>query len=122
MRGVAFLFFATGAIAVTIGMGWGIMMSASTDHTLAPAHAHLNLIGWATMGLFGLYYHAVPQAAETALARIHYVVALLGLLIIVPGIVRAVQQTGETLAKIGSALTMVSMLIFLWTVLRNRAA
>ena len=122
MRGVAFLFFATGAIAVTIGMGWGIMMSASTDHTLAPAHAHLNLIGWATMGLFGLYYHAVPQAAETALARIHYAVALLGLLIIVPGIVRAVQQTGETLAKIGSALTMVSMLIFLWTVLRNRAA
>ena len=122
MRGVAFLFFATGAIAVTIGMGWGIMMSASGDHLLSPAHAHLNLIGWVTIGLFGLYYHAVPGAAEAPLARIHYAVALAGLLIIVPGIVQAITEQGETLAKIGSALTLLSMLIFLWTVVRNRAA
>jgi hypothetical protein len=42
-------------------------------------------------------------------------------IIVVPGIVMAVQETGETLAKIGSFLTLISMLIFLFTVFRNKA-
>lgn len=42
----------------------GIQMSASGDHTLGPAHAHLNLVGWATLGLFGVYDHLVPKTAE----------------------------------------------------------
>ncbi|MFC3119168.1 hypothetical protein ACFOHS_17120 [Jhaorihella thermophila] len=45
MRGPALAFFATGAVAVTIGMAWGIAMAASGDHSLAGAHAHLNLVG-----------------------------------------------------------------------------
>lgn len=120
MRGVSFWFFATATIYVTIGMAWGIMMSATADHSLASAHAHLNLIGWVTMGLFGVYYHNVPAAAETHLAKVHFAVATLGVLLIVPGIVMALRQAGETLAKAGSALTLISMLIFVFTVFRNR--
>jgi hypothetical protein len=120
MRGVSFWFFATATIYVAIGMVWGIVMSATMDHSLAPAHAHLNLIGWVTMGLFGIYYHNVPQAAETHMAKFHFAIATLGLLLIVPGIVMALRQTGETLAKAGSALTLISMLIFIFTVFRNR--
>ncbi|PHP66901.1 hypothetical protein CSC94_12445 [Zhengella mangrovi] len=124
MRGVAFLFFATAALWVTVGMAWGIHMSASGDHMLRSAHAHLNLIGWVTMGLFGVYYHLVPDAAGRMLAKVHYAVALLGVLTIVPGIVMAVTQQGETLAKVGSMLTLLSMVIFLYTVIstRTRAA
>ncbi len=113
MKGVALAFFATGVIAVTIGMIWGIVMSATGDRSLAGAHAHLNLVGWATMALFGIYYHLHPQMNAHVLARIHYPVALAGLVIMVPGIVQAIRQTGETLAKIGSLLTLISMLIFL---------
>ncbi len=120
MRGISFWFFATATIYVAIGMVWGIVMSATMDHTLAPAHAHLNLIGWVTMGLFGIYYHNVPSAAETHLAKFHFAVATLGVLLIVPGIVMALTQSGETLAKAGSALTLLSMLIFVFTVFRNR--
>ncbi len=121
MKGIAFLFFLVAALCVTIGMAWGIHMSATANHDMAPAHAHLNLIGWVTMGLFGLYYHVVPAAAEKMLAKIHFVVALAGVVIIVPGIVMALTQQGEALAKIGSILTMVSMLIFVFTVVTNRA-
>ena len=121
MRGISFWFFFTAAIYVAFGMAWGIVMSATGDHHLSPAHAHLNLIGWVTMGLFGVYYHLVPSAGEALLARIHFAVATAGILVIVPGIVMAVQQTGETLAKLGSALTMLSMLIFVVTVFRNKA-
>ena len=85
MRGIAFLFVATAALFVTIGMVWGIQMSASGNHMLSGAHAHLNLIGWVTMGLFGFYYHLVPAAAARPLAKVHYGVATLGVLTIVPG-------------------------------------
>ncbi len=122
MKGLSFWFFATATIYVSLGMIWGIVMSASGDHRLAAAHAHLNLIGWVTMALFGTYYHLVPKAAEGLLAKFHFAIATLGVLIIVPGIVMAIQQTGETLAKIGSILTLLSMLIFVYTVFRNRAA
>lgn len=122
MRGISFWFFATATLYVTIGMAWGIHMSATADHSMAPAHAHLNLIGWVTMALFGVYYHLVPKAAESVLAKIHFAVATAGVLVIVPGIVMALQQTSEALAKTGSVLTILSMLIFVVTVFRNRAA
>lgn len=121
MKGIAFLFFLVAALCVTIGMAWGIQMSASGNHNLAGAHAHLNLIGWVTMGLFGVYYHLVPGAAEKMLAKIHFVVAVAGVVIITPGIAQAIMEQGDTLAKIGSLLTLVSMLIFLFTVATNRA-
>ncbi len=119
MKGVALWFFSVAALCVTIGMGWGIVMSATQDHSMAPAHAHLNLIGWVTMGLFGLYYHVVPAAAESVLAKVHFALAFAGVVVIVPGIIQALNQTGETMAKLGSVLTILSMLVFLFTVLRN---
>ncbi len=122
MRGISFWFFAMGTIYVTIGMLWGIEMSVSQDHSMAPAHAHLNLIGWVTMALFGIYYHLVPEAGEKTLAKVHFAIATAGLIVIVPGIVMALNGTGEALAKGGSVLTVLSMAIFVFTVFRNRAA
>jgi len=120
MKGIAFLFFVTAAVAVLLGMVWGIQMSASGDHSLSGAHAHLNLIGWVTMGLFGVYYHVVPEAADHKLAKLHYPLALAGLVVIVPGIVMALRETGDTLAKVGSLLTVLSMLLFVFIVVSTR--
>jgi len=119
MKGIAYNFFLVAVISVTLGMMWGIQMSATNDHLLSPAHAHLNLIGWVTMGLFGIYYVLTPHAAQATLARIHFWLALAGLVVIVPGIVMAIREVGETLAILGSFLTLASMLVFGWTVLRN---
>lgn len=119
MKGIAFAFFATATLAVTIGMAWGIQMSASGDHSLSAAHAHLNLVGWTTMALFGIYYAMTPQAAIGILPKAHFAIALAGVTAMVPGIVLAVTGQGETLAKIGSVLTILSILIFLATVLRH---
>lgn len=54
------------------GVALGIVMAASNDHTLRPVHAHLNLLGWVSMALFGLFYRAFPAAAETTLAKAHF--------------------------------------------------
>lgn len=107
-------------VFVIIGMAWGIFMAITGDHLHAPAHAHLNLIGWVTMALFGVYYHLVPAAGESRLATIHYAVATLGVLLIVPGIVMVNEGAGEGLAKAGSVLTILSMLVFLWIVISTR--
>jgi hypothetical protein len=72
--------------------------------------------------LFGIYYHMVPAAAERPLARIHFIVAVAGVVAMVPGIALAITERGELLAIIGSLLTFASMLIFLYTVATNRTA
>jgi hypothetical protein len=54
------------------GVGLGIMMGASENFTLRSVHAHINLLGWATMALAGLIYSVFPQAGASRLAKIHF--------------------------------------------------
>ena len=67
MPRVSLWFFAVAPVYVLIGMGFGIFMGATQNFTLAPAHAHLNLIGWVTMALYGTFY-ALAREASTKLA------------------------------------------------------
>ena len=109
----AAVLFATG------GMAYGIMMAASGNHTLAPAHAHNNLIGWVTLALYGTFYQLVPRAAEGWAARIQIALAIIGTLIIVPGIARALRHQGETMAQTGSLVTIAAMILFVVIVVAN---
>lgn len=122
MRGVALWFFISAVVYVTLGMMFGIWMSASHDHALASAHAHLNLVGWVTMALFGIYYHLVPAAAADRFASFHFALATVGVWLLVPGIVLAIKEKTELLAVLGSFATFASMLLFLTIVLRSRRA
>ncbi len=122
MTGISKTFMALAVISALVGMGWGIAMSASGDHGLAPAHAHLNLLGWVGFAIFAVYYHLVPRAAESRLARLHLVLAVAGLVTLVPGIVLAIEGNGEVLAKLGSLLSLGAMLTFLAVVLRPARA
>jgi hypothetical protein len=119
MRDVAFVFFLAAVLCVSVGMAWGIQMAISQDHLMSGAHAHLNLVGWTTMALFGLYYHLTPHAAGTRLARLHAGIAILGVLVMVPGIALAITSGDPALAAVGALLTALSMAIFLYTVLRH---
>lgn len=109
---------------VTAGMFFGIFMGGTQDFTLAPVHAHMNLIGWATMGLFSFYYNAVPKAGETGLAQVHFWVSQAGLIAIIPGLsmVLSGNMSGEPVLIVGEILTALSMLMFAYTVYRNKAA
>ena len=64
MPRVALWFFAVAPIYVLVGMGFGIFMGATENFTLAPAHAHLNLIGWVTMALYGTFYALAREASQ----------------------------------------------------------
>lgn len=119
MKHVATRFFVTGAIFALVGMSWGIQMAATNDHTLAPAHGHLNLIGFVAMAVFGTFYALSPAAAGSRLAGIHYLLTTAAVLVLVPGIALAISGSGETVAKIGSVLALGSMALFTFVVFRH---
>jgi len=64
------LMMCVGAEVLLVGMLAGIAMGIREDFTLAPAHAHLNLIGGVLLFMFGLYYRLVRAAGTTVLARV----------------------------------------------------
>lgn len=121
MTGLARIFLTLATLAALMGMVWGIQMAASHDHSLAPGHAHLNLLGWVSFAIFGFYYHLVPEAAQGLLPRVHLVLAVAGVVILVPGIALAINDVSEVPAQIGSVLTLASMATFAAVVVRSPA-
>ena len=118
MKSVSTMFLATGAFFALLGMIWGIQMSASGDHSLSPAHGHLNLVGFVTMSIMGIYYALTPAAAASKWARAHYFLAAGSVVILVSGIVMALTENGEVLAKAGSVLAVLSVVTFLAMILK----
>lgn len=66
------LFLKWAALYLVIGIAMGLGMEIMKDHSLAGAHAHINLLGWASMAIFGILYILFPKAGESRLAVIHY--------------------------------------------------
>ena len=60
---LAYRFFVAGVLFALTGMSLGTFMGMTQDFTFAPVHAHINLVGWVTHFLFGLYYRAEPANA-----------------------------------------------------------
>lgn len=121
MKSLPYWFVGVATLFVVAGMIWGIQMSITQNHQLAPAHAHNNLVGFVTMAIYGFYYRLVPAAAGKRLAVIHFWVALVGALLFGPGIALAVTGQGELMAQVSSLLVLLAMLIFAWTVWTNKA-
>jgi hypothetical protein len=114
---IARYFVATGAVLGGLGMVMGIEMGISEDFTLSPAHAHLNLVGWVSLVLFGLAYRA-KLASSGALAAIHYWVAAAGAIVLPIGIYVTIVGNQPVIAIIGAILSLASMLIFIVNVWR----
>lgn len=60
------------AFYLVAGVAMGIVMGITHEFVLAPVHAHINLLGWATLAIIGVIYHAYPAAGETRLASVHF--------------------------------------------------
>jgi len=86
MPRVSAAFFAIGVVYVLVGMMWGMHMGEANDFTMAPAHAHLNLLGWVTMGLYGTFYAFTRATMSVKLAWTNFVVSALGVAIMIPAL------------------------------------
>lgn len=79
---VSRIFLLTGCLYLVVGIAMGSHMGASGDHTLMPVHAHINLLGFTLMSLFGLAYRLIPGMAGGGLARAHLWLHQLGALLL----------------------------------------
>jgi hypothetical protein len=122
MKNLPYWFLSVAVMQAVVGMGVGIFMGITGDYTLAPAHAHNNLLGWVSMAIFGLYYVLVPEVAARRLASVHFWLALVANVVFPIGIALVVTGKGETLSILGSLLEVLSMLLFGIIVWTNRAA
>ena len=110
-------------VIIIAGMLIGIVMGIKQDFRLAPAHAHLNLVGYVALFLAGLYYQAVPKAAHGALATVHACLAVLGAIVFPAGIAAVLLggPTYEVFAIVGALIAFAAMLLFAVIVFRHGA-
>jgi hypothetical protein len=122
MKHLPYYFLSVAVVQALVGMGFGIYMGISQDFTLAPAHAHNNLLGWVSMAIFGLFYLLVPEVAAKRFVPVHFWLALVANIVFPIGIGLAVTDRGEVISIIGSLLEVLSMLLFGIIVWTNRDA
>ena len=116
MSRLSLAFFTTGALCVLGGMVWGVLMAASNDHGMMPAHAHLNLMGWATLALMGTFYGLSGRSDRLGWAN--YWLSTLAVVISIPALAMLLggNAAAEKFTIIGSVLAILGMLTFLASV------
>jgi hypothetical protein len=118
------LSFPAATLLAIAGMIWGIVMAASGDHSAMPAHAHLNLLGWVSLFLFGIFYHLHPAVdhSRAAVVQVTVWIAATVILTIGVGLIYAGHAIGEPVAIAGSLTALADMLLFGWLVITREHA
>src|SRR6516164_11678291 len=115
------LCFQAAVLFVLAGMVWGLQMAISDGHSAFPAHAHLNLLGWVSLFLFGIYYRLHPAIDRDRLAYVQVLVWIAATVLVTVGValVHSGHSTGDPIAAVGSLVILADMLLFGWLVYRR---
>ena len=115
------LSFRIAVLFALVGMIVGVYMAASHDHALAPGHAHINLIGWVSLFLIGLFYERRPQLDKSASARLQVIIYTVGAVVVNASLAAVLlgNPGAEPGAAVGSFVVLGAMLWFGWLVFRN---
>ncbi|CAH0339901.1 hypothetical protein [Rhizobium sp. CECT 9324] len=116
-------YFRTAILFLIAGICLGLYMSITHEFAATGAHAHINLLGWVTMAIFGIYYALNPVQATSRIARLQYFVYTLGILVMAPSLFLFL--TGNTamepLVAISSLVTFSGVLLFAFILFTRRA-
>jgi len=120
MPRVSRAFFTIATLCGLAGMIWGSWMGSSGDHSLHPAHAHLNLLGWVTLSIMGGFY-ALPGAPKAGvLAWINLVLSSLGAILmgaLLPQVL--MQKLPGQIMTVAEVPTILGMICFLISVISS---
>src|SRR5215210_8157456 len=119
MRRIDLYFLILAALCLITGVVLGIGMGIAHDFQFSPVHAHLNLLGWASLALFGLTYRAYPMLANSRIALIHLAVSGVSALMFPAGIYFSVAHGAPGLAIGASLLWFVGAVLFFANLVRT---
>lgn len=108
-------------LILLLGMLAGIAMGIKEDFALAPAHAHLNLLGGVLLFLFGLYYRVIPSAGKHALAKLQGWLHIIGAILLPVGVGLVALKGTAFIAMpiVGSSIMLAATVLFAVIVFRT---
>jgi hypothetical protein len=118
---IAYFCFIAAAFAALCGMSLGIFMGMREDFTLAPVHAHINLLGWVTLALYGLYHRGVTRG-RNRLAWVQVSCAAAAVPVMTGGLAGYLLTHSEAFVPailVGSGLALAGMALFLAVLLAD---
>ena len=123
MPRISVAFFLFGVICVLAGMLLGMRMGATENMTLAAAHAHLNLVGWATMALYGTFYALTRHNKLLWLPRINFALSAMGTIVMIGFLIPFLSNNNDPKyvpgMTAGEVLTVLGMVTFGISVVRE---
>lgn len=121
-------FLRLGALFALAGVSLGYWMGMTEQFGLMPVHAHINLLGWVSMFLYGLFYRVAPASSGGSLSIAHFWTAVIGLLVFMPALALKLLHIpgAEGVAVFGliagPTLTLVAFVLFAVVVFRQTGA
>jgi hypothetical protein len=117
-------FLVIGSLYLLVGITFGMYMGGSGDHSFTPLHAHINLVGFVLMSLFGILYHLFPSMAKNMLARVHFWLHQVGSLVLVIMLFLLLSgRIGESamapIAPIAEAAILIGVALYAYNLFRN---
>lgn len=117
-------FILVGAVYLALGIVLGMYMGASGNHAPSIAHAHINLLGFTLMAVFGILYKIFPAMGGNKIAVAHFWLHLVGSVIL---LVMLFAMTMEWIAEaqmapiapIAELLVLLGVLAFLWNMVQH---
>lgn len=116
---VSFLLLAV--LCLLVGLMLGIGMGITHDFQLVPVHAHLNLVGFVLLSIFGLTYRAYPTLVRSRLAVLHLALSSVGAIVLPVGIYYSITQSFPLIAIVGSFIVFGGVAAFFANLLLNLA-
>ena len=117
MRTLEGYLLSAGAVYLVIGMGFGLYMGGAHDFSLAPLHAHINLVGFVLHTGFALVYRVFPELKATRTGRVHVYSFLAATPVLLVGLWFELVRGEGALVAIGSVAVFASILVFAYNVL-----
>lgn len=116
------IFIGTALACLLVGEGIGIYMGVAQDFTFVPVHVHLNLLGWVTLGVFGILHRLYPALGASRLAGVQCVLAIASSLAMPAGLAAMLLTQDATLVKYASLAVILGTLLFIVMFVRALAA
>ena len=115
-------FLKVAVVFLVLGIALGLQMSIGHTRTLVSVHAHVVLMGWVSMAVFGIAYRLWPRLDAGLLPSLHFWLFAVGLVVAMIGVTlleTGASPAGEPLAAIGSIAAALGALCFTARVLRS---
>lgn len=115
-------FLKVAVVFLVVGLALGLQMSIGHTRTLVSVHAHVTLMGWVSMALFGVAYRLWPRLDAGVLPRVHFWLFALGSAVAMLGVTLLETRPSpiaEPLAAVGSMAAGLGALCFAAQVLRS---